>query len=488
MALAYVVVAIACAAFAGKAVHGPYVDGDHIWQNHIGAYVLAHHQLPAALGNHTFSAPGAPWVPQEWLLGVVSAIAIDHRALWVLGIAAATALAAALYISIGRAQHIGVTSLSAVVCSILTTVDAQGSFGIRAQVFAWPLFTLLLLLLDLTGAAVFWVVPLVAVWANVHASAMIAIPIVWLDMLATLYQRGYRSPETLRRVLLSAIVPFATLATPLGVKLPLYALALVNSPIRHYIEEWQPVHLAQTFFWWGAVPMLLMVVFCARSVARERPRDAALVVIFTTMTMLSVRNAALLGFILMPVAAFALDLLLRRVAFWKRDLLKSPGPRRLAFAGGAAVAALAFFVAARGTGTTKPWEPALDAFGKLSVRGGEQRVFCYDFAVCSPALDFPHLRIFMDGRADPYPLKVWEDFNTLRYAKTGWQSVAAGYRINAFYVKRNDKLDKALAAGGAWHAIATTETCCRLYLPGAPPPAESRWWTAHPQQRLWWWN
>ena len=488
MALAYVIVAIACAAFAGKAVNGPYVDGDLFWQKHLGAYVLAHHRLPAALGNETFSAPGAPWIPQEWLLGVVTAVAVDHRALWVLAIAAAAALAAALCISIARAQRIGVTSLSAVTCSILTAVDAQGSFGIRAQVFAWPLFTLLLLLLDLTGAAIFWVVPLVALWANVHASAMIAIPIVWLDMLATFYKRGWGSPETLRRVLLSAIVPFATLATPLGVKLPLYALALVNSPIRHYIEDWQPVKLAQTFFWWGAVPMLIAVVLCARSVARERPRDAALIVIFTTMTMLSVRNAALLGFVLMPVAAFALDLLLRRVAFWKRDLLRSPGPRRLALGGGAVVAALAFVVAAQGKGGAKPWRPALDAFAKLSARGGEQRLFCYDFAVCSPALDFPNLRIYMDGRADPYPLSVWDGFNTLRYAKTGWQSVTAAYRINAFYVKRDDKLDKALAAIGAWHTIAIAETCCRLYLPGAPPPGASGWWTAHPQRPLWWWN
>jgi hypothetical protein len=83
---------------------------------------------------------------------------------------------------------------------------------------------------------------------------------------------------------------------------------------------------------------------------------------------------------------------------------------------------------------------------------------------------------------------VWEDFNVLRYAKAGWLDLVRRYKINAFYVKRGDKLDKALASGGAWHTIATRDTCCRLYLPGAPPPGDAGWWTAHPHRPLWWWN
>jgi hypothetical protein len=488
MALAYVAVAIICAAFAGKAIKSPYVDGDLFWQKHLGAYVLAHHRLPSALGHETFSAPGAPWIPQEWLLGIVDAIAVQHNAMWMLGIAAALALGLALLLSIARARRFGASPSAVVVCSILTAVNAEGSFGIRAQVFAWPLFVALLLLLDVSGAAVFLAVPLVIVWANMHASVAIAIPIVWIDALAKLYACGWRSGETRRRLLLSAIVPFATLATPLGVKLPQYALMLVGSPIRHLIDEWQPIGLAHHFFWFGAVPMLLAVVLCARTVARERPRDVLLIVILTAMTIQAVRNAALLGFVLMPVAASALDVLLGRFAFWKRDLLQSPGPRRLAILGGAALTAVVFVVGVRGAPGAATWHPALDTFTKLSALRGEQRLFCYDFAVCSPALDFPKLRIYMDGRADPYPPKVWEDFNVLRYAKPGWLDLVRDYKINAFYVKRGDKLDKALASGGAWHTIATRDTCCRLYVPGAPPPGDAGWWTAHPHRRLWWWN
>jgi hypothetical protein len=42
--------------------------------------------------------------------------------------------------------------------------------------------------------------------------------------------------------------------------------------------------------------------------------------------------------------------------------------------------------------------------------------------------------------------------------------VIARYDINAIYVKRNDKLDKALKPQRDWYAISSADTCCRLYV------------------------
>jgi hypothetical protein len=465
MALVYIVIAVVVAAFGGRAVSGPYVDGDLFWQKHLGSYVLAHHALPASLGNESFAAAGAPWVPQEWLLGIAAAIAVDHNALWVLAVLAALAVGAALLASAARANRFGAPEAATFICSIFVAVDVEGSFGIRAQVFAWPLFTGLLLLLDLTGSAVFWILPLIVVWANLHASVFIAVPVVWIDTLASMYLRGGRDPDTRRRFILSILAPLATLATPLGIKLPLYAVMVSTSPVlRRLIDEWRPVGWGHHFFWYGAIPMLVMVLLCARKTLRERPRDAALITLLTIATFGAVRNAPLLGFALMPVAASSLDALLDRFAFWRAGLLRSPGPRRLLVYGGAIVAALVFVVGARGVPGATPWRPALDAFGKLAAMPGEQRLFCYDFAVCSPALDFPRLRIFMDGRADPYPPQVWLDFDTLRTARPGWEAIVTRYGVNAAYVKRKDKLDKALSARPDWTLVRSSETCCRLYV------------------------
>ncbi|HTX58858.1 MAG TPA: hypothetical protein VMH02_04205, partial [Verrucomicrobiae bacterium] len=327
MALVYVVVAILGASFGARAIVRPYVDGDLFWQKHLGAYVLANHALPSALGGETFSAPGAPWIPQEWLFSTLVAYLLDRNGLWVLALGAAAALSIAALVTVVRGRRIGASPLALCLCTALLAVDLDGSYGIRAQVYAWPFFAALLFVLDGEGAWCFLALPLVALWANLHASAAIAVPMIWIDAIVRLLQRGIRERGVRLRLALSAAAPFALLATPLGAKLPLYALALVRSPIRRFIDEWQPLRWDHHFFWYGALPMLVLVALCARTLARERPRDLVWVALLTAMSVEAVRNAALLGFVVLPLAARALDLLLDRFALWHVDPLRSAGPR-----------------------------------------------------------------------------------------------------------------------------------------------------------------
>src|SRR6185437_11515598 len=56
----------------------PPGDGDLWWQRWLGETILATHHLPTALGPETFSAAGAPWIPQEWLLSVLVAVTMNH--------------------------------------------------------------------------------------------------------------------------------------------------------------------------------------------------------------------------------------------------------------------------------------------------------------------------------------------------------------------------------------------------------------------------
>ncbi|MGB7049557.1 MAG: hypothetical protein WBD57_14625, partial [Candidatus Cybelea sp.] len=49
--------------------------------------VLQTHRLPTALGSETFTAAGAPWVPQEWLFSVIVAVATNLHLFTVLAVA-----------------------------------------------------------------------------------------------------------------------------------------------------------------------------------------------------------------------------------------------------------------------------------------------------------------------------------------------------------------------------------------------------------------
>lgn len=464
MALAYVIVTIVFAAFTGRAMRVPYGDGDLFWQKHLGAYVVAHHALPQALDQTTFTAPGAPWTPQEWLLGVAAYLTIPHGDLWVLAVLAGAALSIALLVTARRAASFGASSIAIAVALSLLAVDLGGSYGIRAQVFAWPLFALLLLALDAQGPAVFWALLVVAAWANVHASAMLAIPIVWIDA-ATAWLRGTSRAERQRRTALALAVPLATLATPLGIRLPEYALMLVNSPIRHSIDEWQPLAFTghDAFFWTGGLPLVLIALCGLRTLLKERPRDVLCSLLLLGMTASATRNAALLGIVLAPLSARAVDVVLGRFGWWPIDLLRDRGLRIVAL-GGAAVASVFVFVASlRAPIKASTWIPPVATFERLSTLG-DRRVFCYDFSTCSIALDYPNLRVFIDGRSDPFPMWVWNDFNDVRGARPDWMWVLDRFAVDTVVAKVDDPLDEALKKRSDWTAIPRLDRCCRAYV------------------------
>jgi hypothetical protein len=340
----------------------------------------------------------------------------------------------------------------------------EGSYGIRAQVFAWPLFAALLWLLDLETPAAFLALPAIVAWANVHASVMLAIPIVWLDAGVRLVRSGVRNAVVRQRLLLSALAPLAVMATPLGVKLPLYALMLLGNPITRSIQEWQPVSGRDDYFWFGGAPMLVLCVAYGRTLFRERPRDVVWSAALAVMALFAVRNVALFGLAAMPLTARALDVMLARFSWWPFDPLRSEGPRRLAIAGGIVMSVLVLIVTLKLPPPKDTWRAPLATFDRVSAIPGVHDVFCYDFAVCSVALDYPNLRVFLDGRADPYPLPVWNAFNAIRRTQPGWRKLMAAYDVDTVLAKRNDKLDAALSHDKSWRRLPAVDPCCYAYV------------------------
>ncbi|MBV8148686.1 MAG: hypothetical protein JO092_06325 [Candidatus Eremiobacteraeota bacterium] len=463
MGLAYVIVIIVSAAFSGRVVARPFVDGDLFWQKHLGEYVLAHHALPTTLGNETFTAAGLSWTPQEWLLGVAAQLAFSHGIGWVLAVAAGATLAATMLLCAYRARQWGASGLAVAITMALLAVDLEGSFGIRAQVFAWLPLAALLAVLDLSGAWIFLALPIVALWANVHGSVVLAIPLIWIDAAVGIVS-GPNGAEKRRRFVLALLAPLAMLATPLGIALPIFAWTLFQSPIRHAIYEWQPLGWRHDFFWGGGAPMVLLILVCLRTLWRERPRDVLWSGLLLALTIQASRNAALLGIVLAPLAARAIDVLLGRFSWWPLELLRSRGAQRLTIVVTGLAAALVFVVSLRQPPRADTWLPPVATFARLAELPGDRRVFCFDFSVCSLALDYPNLFVFIDGRTDAYPLWLWSDFDTIRFASRGWNARLARYRIDTVVAGKGDSLDRALRLRHDWSALPVLDRCCRAYV------------------------
>ena len=454
MGFIYVAVAIAWAVFAGRSVAFPYsVDGDLFWQRQLGSAVLANHALPQKLGPEAFAAVGAPWVPQEWLLGVAVSLAVSHGALAVLGIAAATAAVLALFVASARAARSGANALCNLLAFLLGYLGIGTSYGIRAQVFAWPLFSSLLYVLDYTDVRAFWAVPVVVLWANVHASVMLAIPVVWVDSILWILRRGLGDIRARIGIALAVFVPLATLATPLGIRLPLFALAFARSPIRQFIVEWRPIDVTDIAVYAGALPLLALATYGAFKLWRSTPRDVVVGAALAAMMCMAMRNVPLFTIAAIPLAANGLTLLLGRFRL-PEDPMTERGPRILMLGSAVVLGGAIFVVMLRSALPVGSFHPAQREFATLSATPGDHRIFCTDFTDCSVALQFPNLRVFLDGRADAFPIAVWNDFNSIRFVNPGWNALLEKRAVNAVLVKTGDPLDLAIRLrGGEWHLL-----------------------------------
>jgi len=448
-------VALFCAYLVGNRMAHPFVDGDLFWQRQLGEFVLNHRAIPTALGNDVFSSPGAPWVPHEWLLGVFVALAMDHRMLWALTVVAGLAVFGALAITALRAKRAGAATTSTLAAMLFAGICFESTFALRAQVLAWPLLAALMLALDSDGPGVLWAIPLVVAWANVHASVMLAIPIVWVDAATAIWQR--RSVRL--RLVLCVAVPLATLCTPLGARLPAYALELMHSPIRQYIQEWQPTTSFNTQLVAGMLPLIGLCIYGAARVWRMRPRDLILTALMAVATLFAARNIALFAIVAAVAAALAIEdpkgwadpLAARKFALvpWLAVLIGVP---------------LLGYFAYRAPPMTVAWDPPEKSVAALSALPGEHDLLCTEFSKCAYALGNPNVRVFLDGRADPFPPEIWDGYLTVAQMLPGWPEALDHYGVNALIVGRTDPIGEALAGMPGWREVPQDDACCALFI------------------------
>ena len=465
--LPWACVALVVGRLTALAIAAPPGDGDRYWQYWLGERILREHAIPRALGPETFSAPGAPWVPQEWLFSTALAWTVDRGLAWLVPLACALVAGIAFAAVIRRCTLRGIPATRTSAAVLFCGLASAQAFGVRAQVVGWAGTSLTLWLLELEGPAAWAAVPLTFVWANLHASAFLAPAIAFVFALSAVIRDRRWSRAAGRYAAIGAACATATLLSPLGLDLPRYAAGLMSSPIRASIAEWGATSTSTLAFTSGALPLLLILVAFG---VRAPVRDRIVAVTFALLLFEAVRNVPLFAFAVAPIALAALPAQTRAAA-----------PPR--FAGIVSWFALAAAGVAAVAVTVLTWSgapamrnplPVVAAAALIERAHGEPRVFCEDFAWCSLFLVQPmRVAFFMDGRSDPYPPEVWRDYRRVLDGNAGWSAVLDRFRVNAVLARRDGALDSLLRTQPqTWRSIASPGPA-RLYvrpalLAGAP--------------------
>ncbi len=420
-------------------------DGDLYWQRWLGNLLLQTHRLPDVLGSGTFTAPNAPWVPQEWICSLAVAIASNQHLFLVLAIlvsAMPLGIFLTIYLRASRSVSPDAIGIALLFCG---TALAE-SFGTRAQVLGWAGLAAFMLFLERRDRWYYAALPAAVVWANLHASVMLAPVLVLARLAATVADGGIRALRSSRDLLMLPAVVLATFCTPFGWRLPALAIALSTSPIRHYIQEWQPPGLHNASFVFGALPLALAIVLGGRALLSKEKLQLFPAAIVFVATLFASRNTPLFAIVAAPLAARGLDLRFPKIAALGK---KARELEPVALPMIVIAVALAGFVLVAEQRHEPPPLPTV-AIASLGNDGASHRLLCENFTWCSIALGYPTLRVFIDGRCDGYPVTVWQKYISTIQIRKDWTAPLTEYGVDSVLAQNGGPLALAIAKTPHW--------------------------------------
>lgn len=221
----------------------PMSTVDLAYQLRAGSEILATGAMPTA-DTWTFTVAGQAWFDQQWGAQVILTV-VERIGGWTgLAIFRALLVGGIVSVLLVIARRRGVRSRDSALLVLAAFVVMSPALALRPQLLGMACFALVLLLLAerrAHPARLWWILPLVVVWANVHGSfflAPLAVALTWLQDLRD------RDPGS-RRVLLVAVAStVAACITPFGPSVWGYAVGLSANPeVTARVTEWQPTSL-----------------------------------------------------------------------------------------------------------------------------------------------------------------------------------------------------------------------------------------------------
>lgn len=244
------------------------VGGRELWQSG-----LPHHETLTSL------AQGAAWIDQQWLaqlstyglfrLGGLALVGFANVALMVAGVGGAVA----------AARRLGASPRAVAAAIPFCIWLVFPSREVRTQAFAIPLFVALVYLLASDSRAssrrVYWCLPMLALWANLHGTVSLGILLVALRGVTLAWERRAAllssRRQWVRPVVLTLGAPLCLLLTPYGLgALPYYRTIFLGGSIMHAVTEWQPVTASLLI----AVPFFFVAGFALWSFGRHADRTS----------------------------------------------------------------------------------------------------------------------------------------------------------------------------------------------------------------------
>jgi hypothetical protein len=405
----------------------------------------------------TFPARCDPWINQQW--GAEIVLAGVFEGLGWLGLALAraalaTGVAGFVY---AACRRYGAHRRAASWLTLFTGLLLLGGFQLRAQLFGLVLFAALRWLIadrsDHPGR-LWWAIPLLVLWANVHGSFPLGILAL---LVASAEDLVARRPGR-RTLVVAATCAIATVVSPFGPLVWAYVVDLATDPlIREVVREWRPPWITT----YTGVMFFVSVGLAIAVLARSRRALSSIawpawieLAVFAALAGWSARNVFWWGIVL--------ALTLARLPWARRERAADPRSRANALLV-AVLASVPLIGAVRWLPYASSEPPAsllvhdpvlLTAELRSLLRPGEPFANSQSWGSWFE-LALPGHPVFVDSRFEVVPPEAVRASITIGEAEPGWEDELDSLPVRILAVDRETEqpLVDALPSNAAWREV-----------------------------------
>jgi hypothetical protein len=435
-------------------------DPDLWWHLRNAQFLLTQHRFPVT-DTYSFSAPGAPVMPFEWLSGLAYYGAYQwggQFALFWLVFLLSTAIMLGVFLLSYLASRDVKNSF---VASVGGTMLAAVTIAARPLLFGWLYLVILLLILaGVREGRSKWLgllPPLFCLWINSHGSWPMGMVVLGIFVASGLvegqwghaYATRWSAPQLRKLLIASGASILALFLNPFGYRFVIYPFQIMFAHGTGLgignIAEFNSVDFHTP---WGKVAMVLilsMLLVAIFSQERWRLDEIGFTMVALYFGLTHIRFLFLAGILLPPIYA-------------RRFKLMAPyepeTDRRWRNAVAMAVLLVLFFVNVPWNGKFKELVPyPKDAVAYMKANGIHSHVFNEWVWGGYLIWYMPESKVFVDGRVDPYvATPVFDDFLTA-IGGVYPQSVLDKYDIQFVLMPPDSRLVETLKHDPAWSVL-----------------------------------
>jgi hypothetical protein len=451
----------------------PISDADFWWYLKKGQYVFQSGQAPR-IEAWSFTFPGIPWVAHGWLSGTVLYGIYAALGMYALVFIFAILVALSFWIVLKDTRVHPFIFASALLLGIWTVLP---NIGVRPRVFTLLLASIFLVTLQNyahsgEGRSVWLLIPLTALWANLHGGFVIGCALIVLTGIGVVvdaWTSGQKLSPVWPRLRTLAIVlvgcSFAALVNPYGIRIYEPARrALSSSVYSRTVVDWISPSFQQPELLPLLALILLSITAFALSPKRIRPSELLLFVATLYATLKAQRNMLIFGVVAAPMLA-------RYLQYWLESTPLQPmftearstnrQPLRIALSVVMLLPLPVFVARLRSTAYAEPQQQRM----KVPINAVE---YMRTNQLTGNTFTFPSIwggyviwklpsnPVYLDGR-DVYPEQFVAEYVEMVRGRADWKGPFARYGVDLVLIESGSLLARQLDNTNEWERVYQDE-------------------------------